>query len=358
MSKITAPKSNDAAKQVIFWLAILTAFIVSLSLLHSILLPFVLGMGTAYFLDPAADRLQKLGLSRGMATLTITAVFFLLIVLVLMIALPVIVSQLSALLDTLPLYVMQMERDVIPALERKMRMVSPELMEHIKTTLTGSSWMITRTVAEFFGSALTSGVAFINIISLVLITPIVSFYLLRDWDKIVRHMKALIPVRHKDTVVEQLRLIDRTLSGFVRGQLNVCILLGLYYATMLSIVGVNFGFIIGLATGFLVIFPYVGLLVGMSVGLAVTFFQFDDWAPVLIVLAIFVTGQIIEGNFVTPKLVGDKVGLHPVWIIFAMLAGAALFGFVGVLLAVPMAAVLGVLIRFAIARYQESSYFQ
>ncbi len=346
------------ARNLNFWLAIVAVFIVFFSLVHNILLPFVLGMATAYFLDPAADRLQRLGLSRGISTLLITTSFFSLIIMVLVVAVPVMAAQFSALVDAIPSYIMQFERNVLPVLERKMRMFSPALMQEVKTTLTSSSWVIARTVAEFFGNALTSGVAFVNIISLVLITPIVAFYLLRDWDKITRHVDALIPLSHKQTVCEQLALINQTLAGFVRGQLNVCVLLGLYYATMLSLVGVNFGFVIGLATGFLVIFPYVGLLVGMLVGLVVTFFQFNDWAPVLIVLSIFISGQIIEGNFVTPKLVGDKVGLHPVWIIFAMLAGATLFGFVGVLLAVPVAAVLGVLIRFAVVRYQQSAYFQ
>ena len=205
---------------------------------------------------------------------------------------------------------------------------------------------------------LSSGVAFINIISLILITPIVAFYLLRDWDKVVAHIDALLPRKRAETIRQQLVIIDNTLAGFVRGQLNVCILLGIYYAIFLTILGLNFGFVIGLATGFLVIFPYVGLLVGMAAGITVAFFQFGEMSQVLMVLGVFISGQVIEGNFVTPKLVGDKVGLHPVWIIFAMLAGGALFGFVGVLLAVPMAAVIGVLIRFGLGEYQKSSYFQ
>ncbi|MDX2073098.1 MAG: AI-2E family transporter [Alphaproteobacteria bacterium] len=342
----------------IFWFALAAALLFFIALVHTILLPFVLGMGTAYFLDPAADRLQRFGLSRGVATLLITTVFFSLIVLLLVIATPIVAAQVNEMMESIPGYAAQIERDIIPALERKLRMLSPALVEEVKTTVTNSSWMVARAVAEFFGNALTSGVAFINILSLVLITPIVAFYLLRDWDYITRHVNALIPDRYKPVVHEQFRLINLTLSGFVRGQLNVCLLLGLYYAILLSLIGLNSGFIIGLATGFLVIFPYVGLLVGMLVGLTVAFFQFDGWMPVALVLAVFVSGQVIEGNFVTPKLVGDKVGLHPVWIIFAMLAGAAIFGFLGVLLAVPTAAVLGVLIRFAIGRYQESSYFK
>ncbi|MGE0755235.1 MAG: AI-2E family transporter, partial [Alphaproteobacteria bacterium] len=194
--------------------------------------------------------------------------------------------------------------------------------------------------------------------SLFLITPIVAFYLLRDWDRLVDHIDNLLPRKHAATIREQMRIIDRTLAGFLRGQFNVCLILGTYYAIGLTLVGLKFGLLIGLATGFLTIFPYVGLMLGMGIGLSVALFQFGDFMPVAMTLAVFVTGQIIEGYFITPKLVGDKVGLHPVWIIFGMLAGAALFGFVGILLAIPVTAVMGVLIRFAISRYKLSNYYQ
>ncbi len=354
MTEPTSIRSSDVR----FWLITSAVFMVFFYLVHSILLPFVLGMATAYFLDPAADRLQKAGLSRTTSTLVITAAFFSVIILVLTIAVPVIATQVSELVDTIPGYLAQVDQNLIPYMERRFSMLSPSMMQEIKNAVMNSSGVVARTVVEFFGNALTSGMAFINILSLVLITPVVAFYLLRDWDKVVSHVSALIPRSHAAAVHEQLALINSTLDGFVRGQLNVCILLATYYAIGLSLVGLNFGFIIGLATGFLVIFPYVGLLVGMLTGLTVAFFQFEDISSIVAVLAVFITGQVIEGNFVTPKLVGDKVGLHPVWIIFAMLSGAALFGFVGVLLAVPIAAVLGVLIRFALLHYQQSQYFQ
>jgi predicted PurR-regulated permease PerM len=341
-----------------FWLAIVLGFFIFIYLIRSILLPFVLGMATAYFLDPAGDKLQRLGLSRTNATLLITVLFFSLILLVTMLVAPLLISQMTDLIAVIPDYVAQFERDIVPVMEQKLSVLSPSLMQDIKSSLTSSSGIIAGGIANFFGNALTSSFAFLNILSLVLITPVVSFYLLRDWDQLVHHVDSLLPRSKRETIREQCIIIDRTLAGFVRGQLNVCILLGLYYAILLTLAGLNFGFLIGLATGFLVIFPYVGLLVGMLTGLTIAFFQFSEWIPVLTVLAVFISGQIIEGNFVTPKLVGDKVGLHPAWIIFAMLSGAALFGFVGVLLAVPIAAMLGVLIRFALVRYQESSYFQ
>lgn len=349
---------NKAQKNTLFWIVLLGAFLLLMFLIRSVLLPFVLGAAMAYFLDPAADRLQRLKLGRTTAALVITGVFFSLLVLAGFIGIPIIAGQLAELLASLPDYVNQLNTKVIPELTHRIEGISPAFMADIKTSVASSSGMLARTTTDFLGGLLLSGIAFVNILSLILITPVVAFYLLRDWDRIVAHLDSLLPRKNAETVREQCRIIDATLAGFLRGQLNVCILLGLYYAIGLSLVGLNSGFIIGLVTGFLVIFPYVGLLLGMLVGLTVAYFQFTETLPILLVVAVFASGQILEGNFVTPKLVGDKVGLHPVWIIFALLAGGALFGFVGVLIAVPFAAVVGVLIRFAISRYRLSDYFK
>ena len=200
----------------------------------------------------------------------------------------------------------------------------------------------------------------LNLLSLLFITPIVTFYVLRDWDIMMEKISSWLPQKHRSVILEQFRLIDITLAGYIRGQTNVCLLLGTFYAIGLMLVGLDFGFVIGFMTGILSFIPYVGLLVGMSVGLCVAFVQFgglEGIGSIGIVAAIFVVGQVIEGNFVSPKLVGDKVGLHPLWIMFGMLAGAALFGFVGVLISVPMTAVIGVLMRFMLSKYLNSSLY-
>ncbi len=351
-------KMNLRHQNIWFWPLILAFLLLFIYAIRGILLPFVLGMATAYFLDPAVDRLQKAKLSRSAATLLITVIFFAIIMLTLVIVAPITVAQISAMVEAIPGYMVQAEAEIIPYIERKLNGISPSVMQEIRGSVSSSVGLIARELAEFFAGLLTSGVAFINIISLVLITPIVAFYLLRDWDKVVEHVDSLLPRKHAEIIRQQLSIVDLTLAGFVRGQLNVCLLLGIYYAIGLTLLGLNFGFVIGMITGFLVVFPYIGLLVGAISGLTVAFFQFPDSSSILLVLAVFVSGQIIEGNFITPKLVGEKVGLHPLWIIFAMLAGAALFGFVGILLAVPVAAILGVLVRFMIAEYQKSSYFR
>lgn len=191
----------------------------------------------------------------------------------------------------------------------------------------------------------------------ILITPVVAFYLINDWHEITKRLDNLLPRAYAETIREQVNIIDRTLAGFVRGQVNVCIIMGLFYGIGLTIVGLKFGIIIGLITGILAIIPYVGFMFGLLIGLGVAFFQFGTLHPMLMVFGVFMIGQIIEGNVITPRLVGEKVGLHEVWIIFGLLAGATLFGFVGVLLAIPITAVIGVLLRFAVKRYLQSDIY-
>ncbi len=340
-----------------FWLTIGILFFVFLYLIRSILLPFILGALIAYFLDPAADRLEKLKFSRNLATVTITLSFFTVLVVLSLLIIPTIASQLSGLIADMPGYFTSLEGKYEQEISAWMGTLPESYMESIKNSISNFSGFMIKFVGDMAGGIFQSGMAAINILSLVLITPVVAFYLLRDWDIITFKIYNLLPRKHEKIIRQQLSLIDDTLAGFIRGQINVCMLLGAFYAIGLSIVGLKFGILIGIGTGLLVILPYVGLIFGMLVGLTIAFFQFGTWDGVLQVLAVFVIGQVIEGNFVTPKLVGEKVGLHPVWVIFGLLAGAALFGFAGVLIAVPVTAVIGVLIRFTIANYLKSDYY-
>lgn len=341
----------------IFWLSVGVSFFVFIYLIRSILLPFVLGAFVAYFLDPAADKLEKYKFSRTLATTAITMAFFTILFLLSLLIVPTIVSQLSGLITDLPSYILDLEKKYEQRVFGWLGSLPENYVDSIKTAASNFSGVMIKFLGEMVGGLFHSGMAVINILSLILITPVVAFYLLRDWDIIKIRFYALLPRQHEKIIREQLSLIDITLAGFIRGQINVCLLLGAFYAVGLSILGLKFGILIGVATGFLVILPYVGFLFGMGIGIIVALFQFGTLGGVLPVLAVFIVGQIIESNFITPKLVGEKVGLHPVWIIFGLLAGAALFGFVGVLIAVPLTAVIGVLIRFAMSRYLHSSYY-
>lgn len=357
MNKKTENDIIPANNGRLFWLAIGIIFFLLIYLLKGVLLPFILGALIAYFLDPAADKLEEWHFSRTLATVTITLTFFTTVAVFLLFAIPTIVSQLSGLFSDLPSYVLEIEGKYEKQLFHWIGTLPKNHAESIKDAVSNFSGTMLKIVGDMVGSMFQSGIAIINILSLILITPVVAFYLLRDWDVIKLRFYALLPRKHEKIIREQLMLVDTAIAGFVRGQTNVCLLLGSFYAIALSLVGLKFGVLIGMASGILVIIPYVGIMFGAAVGISVAYFQFGDIHGALPVLLIFVIGQVVESNFITPKLVGEKVGLHPAWIIFGMLAGASLFGFVGILIAVPVSAVFGVLIRFATSYYLASKYY-
>ena len=340
-----------------FWLITLVVVCLLLYLLRGALLPFVAGMAIAYFLDPAADRLEKWGCSRTLATTIITLAFALVVIALIVLIVPVIQKQVTDLIDNLPQYADALKGALSRLIGVLQDRLPPDQAANLRDTITqhigdGLKWL-----GGLIAGIWSGGVALAGILSLIFVTPVVTFYLLKDWDRMVAKIDSWLPRDNAEVIREQMRLIDQRLAGFVRGQSLVCLSLGAFYAVALSIAGLKFGLVVGLAAGILSFIPYVGTIVGFvsSVGLALV--QSDDWQYHLLIVGIFVVGQVMEGNFLSPKLVGDRVGLHPVWIIFALFAGAALLGFLGVLLAVPVAAMIGVLGRFAIQRYMASPLY-
>ncbi len=345
------------ASQLRFWLILLAVTLVCVYLLRSVLLPFVAGMAVAYLLDPICDRLENWKLSRTWATSIVTVVFVLVCILVLLLVIPAVVGQIATLIERAPDYLAAIQREVSALVEMLRDRIDAGTEEKIRTVLGGSADKIFAWVTEVLGGIISGGVAFFNFVALMVITPVVAFYLLRDWDRMVAKADDWLPRKHQETIRRLAQEVDETLAGFLRGQGMVCLSLAVFYALGLTLAGLDFGLVVGLIAGFLSFIPYVGSLVGLvlSVGLALA--QFDSWISVGIVAVIFFIGQAVEGNVLTPKLVGEKVGLHPVWVMFALLAGGALFGFVGVLLAVPVAAIVGVGVRFALSQYRLSSYY-
>ena len=356
-----AARAIEAAqlrRQAIFWLLAALAFIGFLYLFRSILLPFVAGMILAYFLDPVADRLERFGLSRALATTLIVASFLVGFVVALMLVVPILVSQLAEFITRIPHYVTRLQfivTDFDPDwLSRTLGVEPSSLREGLSGLLTQAAGFLT----TLFQSLWNSGRALIDIAGLFVITPVVAFYMLLDWDRMVDRVDSLIPRDHLNTVRQIATDIDRSLAGFVRGQGTLCLVLGIYYALGLTLVGVNFGLLIGLFAGFVSFIPYVGAALGLVLAVGVALVQFwPEWHMILLVAGIFVVGQTIEGNILQPKLVGRSVGLHPVWLIFALFAFGLLFGFVGLLIAVPAAAAIGVLVRFALSRYLMSPLY-
>lgn len=341
-----------------FWLLFVAFLFFSLYLFRDILLPFVMGMAIAYFLDPVVDRTEKYGLPRWAGTTVILVLFFAIVIGLLFLLLPLVQSQVLLLIENLPRYLLRL-RDALgvlaePLLEYFDGQFEAGVGDTALKKLPALASNLLKWTAGFIGNLISGGVALANILSLMFITPIVAFYLLRDWDKMTAAVDGWLPQAQSGVIREQLHIVDRTLAGFVRGQGMVCVIQGVFYAVLLSLAGLQFGLVIGLFSGLISFIPFVGAMLGgiLSIGLALV--QFGDIQNVAIIAAIFFAGQMLEGNFLTPKLVGDAVGLHPVWVIFALLAGGTLFGFVGVMLAVPMAAVIGVLTRFSLERYLAS----
>lgn len=324
-----------------------------------VLLPFVAGAGIAYFLDPTVDWLERRGLGRGLGSLLTILCFFLACLLVLLLFVPILQGQAVELAQRLPtlltlvqeranLWLVQAQRDFG---------VSDADVINLRAAAGADAGKALAYVAQFVGNLLVGGLAVVNILSLIFVTPVVAFYFLRDWDLIVTKIDSWLPLSAAETIREQAREIDAILSGFARGQALLCLSLGILYAVGLRSVGLDFGIIVGLLAGLLSFIPFVGVFVGgvTAVGLAVL--QFETWLPVLLVAGVFGVGQVLEGYVLQPWLVGDRVRLHPVWIIFALLAGGTLFGFLGVLMAVPVMAVIGVLARFGVAQYLASDLY-
>jgi predicted PurR-regulated permease PerM len=347
-------------RQVGVWLlalAVVAALV--LYVLRDVLLPFVAGLALAYLLDPLADRIQRLGLGRLGATLLILTMFVVFFVVTLVLVAPLIAQQLAAFIGKLPGYVARLQALIVeqggPLLER---FGGPEVLADMQSSIgefvgQGAAWF-----GRFLQSLWSGGQAIISIFALLVVTPVVAFYLLVDWDKMVAKIDGWVPLRHRETVRRLARDIDRAIAGFVRGQSAVCLILGTFYAVALEVVGLNFGALIGMVSGILTFIPYVGSLTGLVLSVGVAVVQFwPDWTMILLTLGIFVFGQFVEGNILSPKLVGDAVGLHPVWLMFALLAFGSLFGFVGLLLSVPLAAAAGVLARFALERYLASPLY-
>ncbi|MDK1384960.1 hypothetical protein ILFOPFJJ_01944 [Ensifer psoraleae] len=350
--------SVSLKRQVVFWLLVLGGFIAFLTLFSSILLPFLAGMALAYFLDPVADRLQRLGLSRLMATIVILVAFVVVLALSLMIVIPLIFTQAADFIQKMPDYIARLQAFITDSQSTLL----PDWLAGQMTAIKQNSAKLLEQGASFLGTLFqqlwNSGMALLDILSLFVITPVVAFYLLLDWDRMVDKVDSWVPRDYVDVVRQIARDMNTTIAGFVRGQGSLCIILGLYYAIGLSLVGLNFGLLIGFFAGMISFIPYVGSMVGLVLAVGVALVQFwPDYIMILLVLVIFFSGQFLEGNILQPKLVGKSVGLHPVWLMFALLAFGALFGFVGLLVAVPAAAAIGVLVRFGIQRYLDSDLY-
>lgn len=346
-------------RQVTFWLLALAVFILLLWLLSDILLPFIAGLAIAYLLTPLTDRLERMGVNRLAAALLIVTLVVLALVSLILLVAPVLGGQLSSFIASFPGYVSKLQGLLSdpsrPWLQKLVGVGAGLSADKSVGDLVsqGAGWITT-----FLQGLWSGGRALVSLFSLIVVTPVVAFYLIYDWHHMIGTVDSWIPREQRETVRGLAREVDQAIAGFVRGQSAVCLILGTFYAVALTLSGLNFGLLIGLISGLITFIPYVGSMTGLvlSVGVAVAQF-WPEYTSIGIVLAIFMFGQFVEGNVLAPKLVGESVGLHPVWVIFALLAFGYLFGFVGLLVAVPLAATIGVLARFALRKYLKSPYY-
>jgi len=347
-------------RQAIYWIIAFVFFLVFIFVFSDILLPFVAGMVLAYVLDPLADRFEKWRFSRMAATITILIIFLFLFLLSLLIILPLIGKQMVEFVAQIPVYVRSLQAffmsDWVSMLTDRLPFEISDVQALVgKFVEDGVRWL-----TKLLGTLVSGGQALLGIISLFVITPVVAFYLLYDWDHMVERINGWLPRDHAATIRRLAAGMSDIIAGFIRAQGLICLLLGFFYAICLSLTGLKFGLLIGLGIGLISFIPFVGAIIGaiLSVGLALAqFLPEQNYLLIGVVVAIFAAGQFLEGNILQPRILGNHVQLHPVWLMFSLFAFGSLFGFVGMLIAVPSAACIGVLVRFGIERYLESDLY-
>lgn len=341
-----------AARPTVFWIGTLAVIATMVVLLRQILLPFVAGIALAYLLNPVVNRLEKWGLNRAVAALSILSVFIIGVGILLVGAVPVIGEEVAIFIDKVPSYIGQLQALANDPSRPWLRKLVGEGVNEAQQSLgeiatLGADW-----IPSVLRSLWSDSQALLSLFSLLVVTPIVTFYLLNDWDGLIATIDRSIPAAQRETVWTVAREIDDTLAGFLRGQGTICLILAVYYAVALRLIGLNHGLLIGLAAGLISFIPYLGSLIGLVLSLCVAALQFwPDWTMFLVVLGIFVGGQSIADYALAPYLIASRINLNPVWVMFAIAAFGYLFGFVGLLIAVPLAAAIGVLVRFATREY-------
>lgn len=341
----------------LFWLCTTLVFLATVWILGDVLLPFVVGAIIAYLLGPLVGRLINAGVPRSLAALLLLSLFSIIIIGLSAVALPFAYRQAAQLAENIPTYTQQAQDAMTPYIAWVQDRLHTGDLTAYQTTLknhVGKAFEVGGTV---LATVIGGGQAIVGVITFIILTPIVAFFMMAEWVRLTAWIDDMIPRRNYETIRGLLTKIDRKLSGFVRGQISVSVMLAIGYALALSLAGLDFGVLIGLMAGILSVIPLIGSSIGLVAAVLIAWFQSHDIGYVGLIAMIFLIGQFLEGNVITPRIMGKSVGLHPLWILFALMAGGALLGIVGMLLAVPVAAVIGVLLQFAIEQYHASPYY-
>ena len=349
--------SIPVTKKALFWgLAALIIFIF-IWLFRAVLTPFVLGVVIAYLLNPLVKRFSTKGVKRTTSSALLIFLFFAVVTTILVLISPIIAKESAELIEAMPTYLDKFFVQIQPYTIWLQERMGDNYIEEAKAVIKNNASKVLSISGGIAGGLAAGGQAIVGLATLLAITPLVAFYMMREWPVVTQWVQDLIPRQNEKTFNSLMTQIDGKVAGFIRGQLSVAFLLGLIYAIALTVAGLNYGFLIGITAGVLSVIPMVGSTIGLLAAVIVAWFQSGELSYVGIIAAIFMVGQVLEGNVLSPKLLGDSVGLHPLWILFALMAGGSLFGIVGMLLAVPVAAVIGVLFGFVISEYKKSNLY-
>lgn len=361
MNDQSAPTKNsdlNIIRQLLFWLVVLALFLASLWLFSDVLLPFVVGITVAYLLNPLVNALGKYGLSRLLATCLILFTFIFVVGLLLALAIPLLHREALQLINSAPELADSVWQRIQPLLgDVQQQFDDEQFRSNIRDAIRDNASSLINVGSNLFTGLLTGGRVLLGFFSLVFLAPLVAFLMMLEFNRIAAWIDDLIPRQHHEVVSELLQKINSKIAGFVRGQLLVALALGILYALALSLAGLEFGFLIGVGAGVLSVIPLFGSLVGLLVAVVTAWFQSGEIAFVALIAGIFIVGQVLEGNVITPRLVGKSVGLHPLWILFALLAGGALMGILGMMIAIPLTASAGVLLGYALEEYRGSEFY-
>ncbi len=344
--------------KILFWSIVITIFLTSIYLSRTILTPFIASLVISYFFSPAAYYLEnKVKIRRDIIAFTIVGVIVLLFLLLWVLLIPLIYDQITYFINSIPKYKSYISKTVIPLIKQYILKIDRNFAENLPKIFEDFIGILFKDLVNFVETIWKSGFVVVNVLMMIILVPLVSFYFIKDWDYLVKGIENLIPMTNRSSYKKLMHDINASISGFIRGQLNVCFVLAIYYALALTIIKLDFGIFIGITTGIVSFIPFIGLLGGFIASSIVAYFQFQSLYGIMLVIIVFIVGNIIE-SIIVPKLVGRKLGLHPVWIIFFILLGGSLFGFIGMLVAVPVGAIIAVLTKFMVGRYYKSQLYK
>jgi putative permease len=345
--------------KIIFWGIISLILISLLALLGNVLVPFATSCIIAYILQPLITTISsRYKISRTFISSIVFIIFISIFLVLLIVLLPSIYQQIALLISKIPAYKDYIQSEIVPVIATKINLIDPAISDKIKNSMQSFIGTIFSIITLLTNNIWLYAVAMINKVAMLLLVPIILFYFLRDWPKMINSLESLLPLQDKSKVRKILSSINKLLSAYIRGQLNICLLLACFYSIALSVIGIDLSLLIGILSGILIIIPFIGTLISFALAIIIGYFSFGMQIGLVYIVLLYISGNIIESYILTPNIIGDKIGLHPLWIMFSVFASGALFGFIGIFFAIPIAGIIKVLFLAGVERYKSSKIYK